>query len=254
MKTRIVAIAALLLSTAVLVAQDAQPSATPEPVAPAATPVPVATQPSVAGPIAPNPALDFLTQLEARNAEVRTLWGKFTQVRESAVFLETTKSEGEFWYARPDRFRCDYKTPTESRFYIIGDTALNYTPEIKQVDKYKLQSGDEAPINQMLVGFGLNTSKILDVFDVHPAATQPADANLFTIEFKSRDTERTLEYDRIEVTFDRATKEPRRMYLDQGGEDGDKVDITLLAVTRNAEINNDKFVLTFPPDVDVFEY
>lgn len=260
MTTRFAAVACILLLSAALAAQEAtSPPATPSA---AAAPMPMATvvadrtvaERAPAGPQAPNPAIDFLGELEARNSTVNTLWGKFTQVRESPVFLETTTSEGEFWYVKPDRFRCDYKTPTESRFYIIGDTALSYTPEIKQVDKYQLESGDEAPINQMLVGFGLNTSKILDVFEVQPAANQPADAALFTIEFKSRDAERTLEYDRIEVTFDRATREPRRMFLDQGGEDGDKVDIELLAVTRDAAIGPEKFELTFPPDVEVNEF
>lgn len=243
------------------------PEPTPTPMAtatPAPTPTPIPAAAVVAqsisaerapdGPIAPNPALDFLAQLQAQNANVDTLWGQFTQVKESPVFLDTVTSDGEFWYRRPDLFRCDYKTPTESRFFIIGDTAMQYTPEIKQVDKYKLESGDQAPINQMLVGFGLNTAKILEVFDVRPAARQPADPALFTIEFLSRNAERTLEYNRIEVTFDRATKEPRRMYLEQGGEDGDTVDIKLLAVKRNEVIEANVFVLSFPPDVDVIEY
>ncbi len=205
-----------------------------------------ATQP----PVETNPAVEFLKKVEAKNKDLQTLYGKFKQVRVNPMFLEEIHSSGEFWYTKPDKFRCDYYEPSDARFYLLGDVGMYYTPELKQVEKYRLETGDSAPINQMLVGFGLNTDKILEVFNVRVSDEQPKDEKLLKIDFISRDTSRTMDYKQITVTFDREKIEPRVLEMD---EEEDTVRVTLEKVEVNAKIAKDKYEANFPKDVEIIE-
>lgn len=197
--------------------------------------------------------IEFLRAVEERNQGVQTLHGKFSQVRSNEMFLEEIHSEGEFWYARPSQFRADYHTPTLARFYLIGNRGMYYTPELNQLEKFTFRSTNgRAPINQMLVGFGLDTDAVLDVFTVVEADEQPEDPGLYAIRFVSKDLERSMEFTRITVTFDRGTFSPRILFMEEQG--GDTVKVVLESVEFDADIPADKFNLDFPADVEVIEY
>ncbi len=196
-------------------------------------------------------AIAFLRQLEEKNEGLTSLYGSFHQVRSNKMFLEEIESNGEFWYIKPDQFRCDYHEPSEARFYLVGDTGLYYTPELKQVERFQLQTGDSAPINQMLVGFGLSVERILDVFTVHLPEEQPSDEKLLTVDFVSKDVSRTMDYTRIRITFNREALEPRLLEMD---EQEDSVTVRLKKIQPNAEIKEDLFKTDFPADVEIVEY
>jgi len=245
--------AALAAMAFVAPAQNATPAS-------AATPAPAATTaatPAVAAPAAapaPAPAgeaMTFLRALEQKNKDLKSLYGSFHQVRLNKMFLEEVQSNGEFWYSKPNRFRCDYHEPSEARFYLLENTGYYYTPELKQVEKFRLEGGDSAPINQMLVGFGLSVDKILDVFNVSLASPQPADKAQIVLDFDSKDTERTLDYKRIRITFDREKLEPRVLEIE---EEDDSIKVTLQKIQPNAEVPADQFKTDFPAGVEIVEY
>lgn len=234
---RIFALAAALAAFSAAQAQEATPVA-PAAAAPAAS-------------VSSQEALAFMRALEQKNKDLTSLYGSFHQVRINKMFLEEVRSNGEFWYARPNRFRCDYHEPSEARFYLIENTGYYYTPELKQVEKFRLEGGDSAPINQMLVGFGLSVDKILEVFDVALAAPQPEDKSQIVVDFNSRDTERTLDYKRIRITFDREKLEPRILEIE---EEDDSIKVTLQKIQPNAEVAADRFETKFPAGVEIVEY
>lgn len=200
---------------------------------------------------AKDPAIEFLEKLEEKNTDLKTLHGTFTQVRENTMFSERIESKGEFWHTKPDLFRCDYKDPSPAVFYLVEGIGYFYSPENKQLDKYKLSTGDEAPINELLVGFGIDVDLILDVFSVRLADEQPEDDALIRIEFISRDTERTLDFQRIVITFSREELEPRILFME---ESQDNVWIELEKIEKNIEIPPSMYETEFPDDVTVYEY
>ncbi|MEQ8820245.1 MAG: outer-membrane lipoprotein carrier protein LolA [Sumerlaeia bacterium] len=193
----------------------------------------------------------FLRKIEEKNKDVTTLHGVFEQTRINTMFLDEIHSNGEFWYKKPSKFRCDYYEPTRMSFYMLGNDLTTYTPELKQVEKYTLESGDGAPINQMLVGFGVQTERILELFDVKLAPIQPAEENLLIVDFVSRDLDRTLGYSKITITFDTAELEPMVLVLE---EEEDVVTVNLKEVEFNADIPEDKFETKFPEGTEVVEY
>jgi len=196
-------------------------------------------------------ALDFLAKMEAKNADLTTLHGTFVQVRKNEMFLEEIKSTGEFWYSKPDKFRCDYNEPTKAIFYLLGDTAMFYTPEIKQVEQVRLEQGDSAPIHQMLVGFGLSLGKITEVFDVKLSDDQPEDSRILSIDFISKDETRTMGFQSIIVQFDQTRLEPMALTIYEGE---DLVSIELKETEKNVKIDGEKFEPEFPDDVEIIPY
>ena len=198
-----------------------------------------------------NDALEFLAKMEAKNADLETLHGNFVQIRQNEMFLEEIHSTGEFWYTKPDKFRCDYNEPTKAIFYLIGDTAMFYTPEIKQVEQVRLEQGDSAPIHQMLVGFGLSLGKITEVFDVKLSDDQPEDSRLLSIDFISKDEQRTMGFQRIIIQFDQTKLEPMALTIYEGD---DLVSIELKEIEKNVEIDEERFEPEFPDDVEIIPY
>jgi len=197
-----------------------------------------------------NPAVSILRDLEEKNKDLETLHGTFIQVRQNRMFDEEISSRGEFWYSQPNKFRANYSDPSPYHFWMIGNMIHSYTPEIKQVERFRVQqSGDDAPINSMLVGFGMDTNKILDVFTVRVIESESDDSRV-AIEFNSKNTDRTLEFQTITVWFDRENLTPQRMHMQ---EIEDEVTIDLTEVRVNADVAPSVFELNFPEDTTVVE-
>ncbi|MGF1573244.1 MAG: outer membrane lipoprotein carrier protein LolA [Sumerlaeia bacterium] len=196
-------------------------------------------------------AINFLTLMERENEGLETLYAEFTQVRTNQMFLEEINSTGEFYYSKPNRFRCNYSKPSDAEFYILDNMAYFYTVELKQVEKIPLNDGDQAPIHQMLVGFGLSMSSILDVFDPEVAEIQLGGPQFKTIIFNSKDEERTMGFRSIQVTFDSEKMEPKKLLIQEGD---DEVSVTLEKIVKNKEIKDEVYALNFPNDVEIIEY
>lgn len=198
-------------------------------------------------------AVAFLRRVEEKNAATETLRGRFTQTRIDETFLEEVTSEGEFRYKAPSRFRADYRgrdeTTAASVIYMVDDRLYNYVPEIKQVDVLDLPKGDSAAINQMLLGFGVKVEKILDYFEVQPS-TEPAPEGRTRLNFFSKNREKTLGFDRIEIVFVTEALIPETLYL---FEEGSETTIALRDVAVNEPVDDAVFEAKFPKDVEIIQ-
>lgn len=159
-----------------------------------------------------NKALAFLKRVEEKNQDTKTLQAKFTQVRMNATFLEEVKSEGEFWYSAPNRFHAKYKSENDSELWMTADQYVEYIPSLRQVDVIPLQQGEDAPINQLLLGFGVKVDEIRKLFDV--SMGEPVGQGTVTVNFQSKDLDRTMSFQTIAITFDEETALPRRIVLE----------------------------------------
>ncbi|MBX3730790.1 MAG: outer membrane lipoprotein carrier protein LolA [Candidatus Sumerlaeia bacterium] len=196
------------------------------------------------------PALAFLRKVEEANRETQTLYGRFTQVRENRMFAEEVHSKGQFWHSKPNKFRCDYEDPAPAQFFLVEGVGYFYSPENKQLDKFRLEGGKDAPINELLVGFGLKVEQILEVFTVHLPEDQGTDPTKMIIDFVSRDVDRTLNFQKITITFDTKALEPRKLVME---ESEDIVRIELLEVRKNQPIPETTYATVFPDDVTINE-
>lgn len=193
-------------------------------------------------------AVEFLRKLEEKNKEIESLHAGFDQVRIDSIFLDEVKSSGHFWYQAPGKFRASYDSRHPSEIWIFEDHTINYIPSIEQVEIYPLPKGDDAPINQMLLGFGVQTERILEVFDVK--ALPREEDGLLRIEFLSKDLERSLFFSRIVIHFEEEEVQPRVLILE---DDQSEITVTLREIIRNPEIEASRFEPSWPEDAEVLD-
>ncbi len=200
------------------------------------------------------PAISFLRTLEKKNSETKSLQAEFDQVRIDRTLFEEVKSQGRFWYQAPGSFRADYEATDgksiNTTIWMTKGKVVSYTPELEQVEVIRQDASDDAPVNQMLLAFGVETEKILSQFEVVVDEEKSTDDRI-AIQFKSRKPELTMGYETIVVTFDREKVEPKEILLSNEGEE---LRLQLNKTKINPSIKDDVFEMTWPDDVDVLEY
>ncbi len=204
--------------------------------------------PAEAPPVA-NPAIDFLAKVEARNEAVETLQAEFHQTRYDQLFDHLVESDGKFWYEATGRFRASYESEADSEIWMVDNKLIEYVPDIDQVSIVHQREGDEAPINQLLLGFGIEVERILARFEVRQLAD--GEEGRVAIEFLPRDPDLAMGYTRIVVHFDEETVEPRTIELE---DEQNEVTVELKRVRLNAEINESVFEPKWDDDAEVLVY
>lgn len=196
-----------------------------------------------------NPALEFLSRLEKRNAETKALKAEFSQVRTDRMFLTEFRTKGRFWYRAPNLFRASYENDegADSDIWMRDSQIIQYTPGARQVDIVKQKTGSDAAVNQLLLGFGIKVSEITRLFDVSPEENA-VPAGMTGIRFESKDPERSFGYNTIHVFFDSESMEPRRIVAEDEQQD---VTIELTSVRLNPDIEDAIFQPKWPEGTEV---
>ncbi len=199
--------------------------------------------------------LAFLKRAEAKNGDTKSLEAEFVQVRQDNVFNEEVTSNGRFWYRAPGQFRASYEENKEAKTYaseiwMAGNKLTTYTPKLKQVEILEQKTGEEAPINQMLLGFGLKVEKIQSVFAIRSAPKSDT-PGLFGVEFESKNLDQSMQYSKIIIYFDEKKVEPAVIILE---DDQSTTRINLRKVKFNPDIDDKKFNSDWPAEVQVFNY
>lgn len=197
-------------------------------------------------------AVALLKKLEEKNADVDTIIGQFDQVQQSTLFLEEIQSKGRFYFQKPEKFRCDYLPPNESQNWIVGNTAWLYVPEIKQVEKYQFPSDVNSVerLNRMLLGFGVSTTDVLDVYNV-TVLKEESSKGVTALQFTPLRKEPTVEFDKVTVWINEKQLLPEKIVIDE--ESGDQKVITITQIRLNRKIPDTIFQPVFPPDVEIIE-
>ena len=197
-------------------------------------------------------AVALLRKLEEKNADVDTVLGQFDQVKQSSLFLEEIHSQGKFYFQKPEKFRCDYLPPNESQNWIVGNTAWLYVPEIKQVEKYQFSSEADSVerLNRMLLGFGVSTADVLNVYHVNVAKDESSQG-VTALRFTPLSKEPTLGFSHVTIWINEKQLLPERIVIDE--ESGDQTVISMTQIRLNRKIPEKTFQPVFPADVEIIE-
>ncbi|CAN5468830.1 hypothetical protein BH09SUM1_BH09SUM1_21480 [soil metagenome] len=193
-------------------------------------------------------ALRFLSVLEAKNAETKSLSAEFTQIRTDSVMFDEVKSSGKFWYQSPNKFRASYKSDNSSEIWMDGERMVEHIPSMKQVYIVPMDSGDDAPISQLLLGFGVKVSKIQKLFTIKSA--KAPNQSIVSINFISKDLDKTMNFSGIRVDFDRASAKPLTINLQ---DDQSSITMNLRKIELNPKLKADVFEVPkkWPEGTDV---
>lgn len=183
-------------------------------------------------------AADTLATLQAYLDRVETLKADFRQVLYDETGRPIETSTGEFYLARPDRFRWSYETPYRQEIVADGQRVWLYDSELEQVTVKTL--GD---------ALGSSPARLLSseapIHDTFTTRELGAQDGLDWLELKPRETESTFVALRVGFAGDAL----RRMELEDNF--GQNTQLTFNDVAENPDLDPALFRFTPPPGVDV---
>ncbi len=217
----------------------------------------VAVEAEAAAPAAPRfTARQYLQRLEEKNRDVKTMIGRFTQVRSSEFLLYEETYQGRFYYQKPNQFRIEYRDEAdkqdEGTVLILENELWEYIPSIEQATRINLrgQQGAQRELNQFLLAFGVKAEKALEFFEV-AVEEENAEKKTFRLRFDAKNPDETLQFLRARITFDATGLRPLLIELEEAG--GDKTRIELGEVEFNSALKSALFKPEWPKGTEILE-
>ncbi|MCL5271025.1 MAG: outer-membrane lipoprotein carrier protein LolA [bacterium] len=172
----------------------------------------------------------LLRRLEEAHKDLKTIHATFHQVRVDQTFMDKTESDGELWFRKPDRFRCDYADPQKMVNLIVDKALYIYVPELQQADYWQFDSDEQRDqqLHELLIGFGFKASDLVARYDIHSsedeteplaelrkAGMDPSTRALFIVTPRPAYAE-SCPFVTLKVFIDKTTMDPVRIwYQDQ---------------------------------------
>lgn len=198
--------------------------------------------------------LNLLKQLEAENKNNKTIHATFKQIRKDETFMEEVTSDGELWFRKPDRFRCDYADPEKLINLMVDRDFYMYTPALNQADYWRFESDAERDqqLHQLLIAFGFNTDELLASYiitssqgDAEPLEElkkenmDPNDKALFIVKPREHFAE-TSPFVLLKVFVDKKTLRPERLWYQDRNFDA-SMTLTMKKIDLNEPIKDELF-------------
>lgn len=212
--------------------------------------------------------LGLLKQLETRYTAEETLHVKFKQTRNDRFFREgSVVSDGELWFVKPDRFRCDYANPELIVNLMTGMKFYNYVPELEQAEMWRFHSEAERDqqLDQIMIGFGAETGRILERYEVHSSedngelaaeliadGATTAELALMRVEPRPAYADSCPFID-LKVTIDKTSLMPQKIWYEDVSESS--VDLVLSEVETSVEPAAELFdpARVFAPGAEIID-
>ncbi len=86
----------------------------------------------------------------ANQANIRTWQADLTQTRNLKTMAQPLTSEGHLWFAAPNQFRWELGVPPQTVAVRQSNQVLVIYPKLKRVERYRLNSGERNPMQDML--------------------------------------------------------------------------------------------------------
>lgn len=180
---------------------------------------------------------DPLAELRQYYNETATLQGRFIQTTLDESDYVLDESEGQFWIARPDKFRWDYQTPLQQVLVADGEALWMHDVELEQVTVRPLSEVLGAGPAVLLSG---TYQDIEDAFEI-----VPLEDNWVQLKVKSE------QWDFQEVLIQWQDGIPVNVVVDSGL--GQRTVLQLADVQSNIDIPAARFRFDPPAGVDVID-
>jgi outer membrane lipoprotein carrier protein len=181
-------------------------------------------------------------------ASTATVKAKFTQTKVFTLFDETKTSKGTLLFAQPDRICWQYEEPDKSSTVINGKTGWSVFPDIKQVQKFRL---DGSKTNKVLsiIGFGECGTPLTESFKIKLDEGRKVG---YVLLLKPTDPDITPYFSRIDLTLDRSDYMPRKIVLHEKA--GDLLRFEFSGFKRNTRLDDSIFKWVVPEGYEVVAY
>lgn len=188
-------------------------------------------------------ALFDRVKIEQKN--LRSLEARFTQRKESELFMEPEVARGEFLFLAPDRVRWEFVEPNPMVVVIDETTMTTWYQDLQRADVMQVGRYSEQVFKYMGASGSLDT--LLDYFQVRVTFPRQDDAP-YQLTLDPRYPRIAKRIERMEIWIDRERFVPVRLrYVEPGG---DSTEYRFSELRVNPEISPDRFQVELPSDVD----
>ncbi|MFW5870739.1 MAG: LolA family protein [Candidatus Sumerlaeota bacterium] len=199
---------------------------------------------------------EILDDIEEKHSDIKSLIIDFRQVKIWEEFGDEIESNGRLLLQKPMKLRCEYFQPDPSVILFVDDAFYQYTPKLKQVDKFVYESEEEAEarFRLLMLGFGISGEQILQNYHVSPAPawdTDSEDGNIVLDFIPTNPGIRKITKS-IRVWFDRKTLIPKQIRIEEVS--ADVIGIYIKDYEVNAEIEEKHFKAEWPRGTKVLEH
>ena len=189
---------------------------------------------------------EVLAEMDKAGKRLKTMTADFVQTDHDFLLKDQEETKGKLYLAVPGRIRWEHAPPREKVLLVKDDLVRVYNPTAHQVHEFKRGQGAKSGGADLLIGFGSNSAKIRENYDVSLSEETDSTATLALV--PKPGSQGSL-FTRIELTLDKKTWTPVRSVFHSPNRN--RADIRFENVALNRELPGDVFELKLPPNVEI---
>ncbi len=184
--------------------------------------------------------------MDKAGKRLKTMTADFLQTDHDFLLKDQEETKGKLTLAIPGRIRWEHAPPREKVLLVKDDLVRVYNPTARQVHEFKRGRGAKSGGADLLIGFGSDSAKIREAYDV--SLTEETDSSA-TLSLVPKPGSTASLFTRIELTLDKKTWTPTRSVFHSPNRN--RADIRFENVALNRELPADVFELKLPPNVEI---
>jgi outer membrane lipoprotein carrier protein len=189
---------------------------------------------------------EVLTEMDKAGKRLKTMTADFVQTDFDYLLKDQEETRGKLYLGIPGRIRWEHAPPREKVLLVKDDLVQVYNPTAHQVHEFRRGKGSKSGGADLLIGFGSNSAKIRESYDVSLAEETDSAATLALV---PKPGSTASLFTRIELTLDKKTWTPVRSVFHSPNHN--RADIRFENVALNRELSSDVFELKLPPNVEI---
>ncbi len=225
-----------LLAFALLAAAAALPAA-----AAAGTPA----NPDAPGLSLPDRQAALFERVKQEQSTMHTLEARFTQLKESEMFVQPVEAQGVFSFLAPDRVRWEFTSPNPMTVLIDDQTMTTWYRDLGRADVMNVGRYSAQVLKYL--GASGSLEALLEYFDVRTAFPKDT-AEPYHLTLEPRYPRIAKHIEQIDLWIDRTRFVPVRLRYAEPG--GDVTEYRFTDVKVNAALPAERFHLDLPDRVE----
>ena len=191
---------------------------------------------------------EILASHEKAKTELQSLQTSFTQTKILTIFEEKEDAQGVLLYKKPDRVIWEFTAPGKSRTVINNKDAWAVFPEIKQIQRLRMDTSDTRRILSV-IGFGGGEAALSGLFDISLLDRQEP---LIALRLVPNDEKISPLFSEIELFLDPKDFLPRRIVMHETSKD--VLIFNFHDLKKNVKLRDSLFEFSVPKGFEVVTY
>ena len=188
----------------------------------------------------------LIERIKLQQAELETMEAEFVQIKESEMLVETQESRGYFWYQAPDQVRWDFADPDDMVVLIREGSMLTWFQDLKRAERVNVGRQADRVMEYLSASNSLRT--LQRYFNLQVAFPKDSEAP-YDLKLSPRVDRVAERIAGMQIKLHRTGFYPVYLRYEEPG--GDVTELRFEKVVVNEPIEEGRFEIELPDDVDV---